>query len=263
MLIESVAKAQADLVAQWMALGFIHGVMNTDNSAVSGETLDYGPCAFMDAFHPQRVFSSIDTGGRYAWGNQPQMGFWNVTRFAESLRPLLSDDADEATAIAEAALAGYPDRFRNQLVTRFRAKLALPAEASIELIDECLDLLGAQAVDFTLFFRELTRVAGGAEEGTLASLFSSREPLDEWLTTWRVEADLGRHGVDMKEVNPIRIPRNHQVEHAIQSVYRGDDAPFHRLVEALAEPYLEQDEYAYLEAPPRPEEVVHQTFCGT
>ena len=162
-LLESVATAQADLIAQWMSLGFIHGVMNTDNTAISGETIDYGPCAFMDAFHPRCVYSSIDSGGRYAWGSQPDIGLWNVTRFAETLLPLLSEDQSEAIRIAEAALSGYPGRFRSQYVARFRAKLGLPPEAPVELIEECLDLLAVQEVDFTLFFRHLTRVAGGGD----------------------------------------------------------------------------------------------------
>ena len=147
-LLESVAAAQADLIAQWMSLGFIHGVMNTDNTAISGETIDYGPCAFMDAFHAQCVFSSIDSGGRYAWGNQPDIGLWNLTRFAETLLPLLSADPSRATKIAEAALSGYPERFGNQYIARFRAKFGLPPEAPVELAKECLDLLGAQGVDF-------------------------------------------------------------------------------------------------------------------
>ena len=261
-LIESVAAGQADLMAQWMSLGFIHGVMNTDNTAISGETIDYGPCAFMDGFHPRRVFSSIDSGGRYAWGNQPHIGFWNVTRFAECLRPLLSEDPDEATALAEAALAGYPARFRSEYGARFRAKLGLPDGGPAGLVDACLELLGVHGVDFTLFFRHLTRVADGDDAGRIATLFSSREPLDEWLAAWRGAADPGRLA-DMRAANPVRIPRNHRVEQAIQGVYRGDEGPFHRLVDALAAPYTDQDEFADLEAPPRPEEAVHETFCGT
>ncbi len=218
-LLESVATAQADLIAQWMALGFIHGVMNTDNTAISGETIDYGPCAFMDAFHPRCVYSSIDSQGRYAWGSQPDIGLWNVTRFAETLLPLLSEDQSEAIRIAEAALAAYPGRFRSQYVARFRAKLGLPPEAPVELIQECLDLLAAQEVDFTLFFRHLTRVAGGEDPQALAAMFSSREPFEEWFARWRREADPARRLADMRAANPVLIPRNHRVEQAIQSAY--------------------------------------------
>ena len=266
-LLESVAGRQADLIAQWMALGFIHGVMNTDNTAISGETIDYGPCAFMDAFHPGCVYSSIDSRGRYAWGNQPDIALWNVTRFAETLLPLLADTQDEAISIAEAALSGYPERFRGQYAARFRAKLGLPPDAPVEFIQGCLDLLGAQEIDFTLFFRRLTRVAGGDEPHTLAAMFSNREPFDEWFAQWRLnwhgEAGPLRRLDDMRAANPVRIPRNHQVEHAIQGAYRGDFAPFHRLVDALASPCAEQPEYADLEVPPRSDEIVHQTFCGT
>ena len=262
-LLESVSAAQADLIAQWMSLGFIHGVMNTDNTAISGETIDYGPCAFMDAFHPKCVFSSIDSGGRYAWGNQPEIGLWNLTRFAEALLPLLSEDSSRATEIAKAALSGYPERFDRQYTARFRAKFGLPPEAPFELVKECLDLLGSQEVDFTLFFRQLTRVAGGEDTETLAALFSSREPFEKWFGKWRGEADPAKHVADMRAANPIRIPRNHRVEQAIQNAYRGDYAPFHRLVDALASPYAEQIEYADLETPPRPEEIVRETFCGT
>ncbi len=262
-LLESVAAVQADLIAQWMSLGFIHGVMNTDNTAISGETIDYGPCAFMDAFHSQCVFSSIDSGARYAWGNQSDIGLWNLTRFAETLLPLLSEDPSKATKIAEAALSGYPERFGGQYIARFRAKFGLPREAPVELIKECLDLLGTQAVDYTLFFRQLTRVAGGDDSQTLTAMFRSSEPFKQWFAKWRREADPAKHLADMRAANPILIPRNHRVEQAIRSAYAGDFAQFHRLVDALAAPYADQVEYADLETPPRPEEIVHETFCGT
>jgi uncharacterized protein YdiU (UPF0061 family) len=256
-LLESVATAQADLIAQWMSLGFIHGVMNTDNTAISGETIDYGPCAFMDAFHPRCVFSSIDSRGRYAWGNQPDIGLWNVTRFAETLLPLLAEDPGDATRMAEAVLSGYPERFGSQYIARFRAKFGLAAEAPAALIQEGLDLLSADEVDFTLFFRHLTRVAGGEDSTKLAAMFSGSAPFAQWFAKWRREADPAMRLADMRPANPILIPRNHRVEQAIQSAYRGDFAPFHRLVDALGVPYAD------LEMPPRPEEIVHETFCGT
>ncbi len=262
-LLACVVAAQADLIAHWMSIGFIHGVMNTDNTAVSGETIDYGPCAFMDAFHAQCVFSSIDTGARYAWGNQPDIGLWNLTRFAETLLPLLSPSQSEAIKIAEGALNGYAARFSSQYAARFRAKLGLPPEAPLELIHECLDLLDAQEVDFTLFFRRLTGIAGGGDPGSLAAMFSDSEPFEAWFAKWRREVDPGAHLTEMRAANPIRIPRNHRVEQAIRCAYRGDLAPFNRLVDALATPYADQVEYADLETLPQPEEVVHQTFCGT
>ena len=262
-LLESVTVAQADLIAHWMSLGFIHGVMNTDNTTVSGETIDYGPCAFMDAFHSQRVFSSIDSGARYAWGNQPDIGLWNLTRFAETLLPLLSEDSPKAIEIATTALSQYSERFRERYLGRLRAKLGLRASAPVELITECVDLMDTHAVDFTLFFRHLTRVAGGEDEGALAAMFSHKEPFMRWLSRWRGEVGGATQLADMRSANPILIPRNHRIEWAIQSAYRGDFAPFHRLVDALAAPYTDQVEYADLEEPPQPEEVVHETFCGT
>lgn len=262
-LLESVALAQADLIAQWMSLGFIHGVMNTDNTAISGETIDYGPCAFMDDFDPQCVFSSIDSGGRYAWDNQPDIGLWNVTRFAETLLPLLSEDPGEVTKIAEASLSRYPERFGGQHIARFRAKFGLPPEAPVALIQECLDLLAAQGVDFTLFFRRLTLVASGEDSTTLAAMFSGTEAFERWFAKWLREAHPPMRLADMRAANPILIPRNHRIEQAIQGAYGGDFTLFHRLADALAEPYAEQADYADLEMPPRPEEIVHQTFCGT
>ena len=262
-LLDSVATAQADLIAQWMSLGFIHGVMNTDNTAISGETIDYGPCAFMDAFHPRCVYSSIDSRGRYAWGSQPDIGLWNITRFAETLLPLLSEDQSEAIGIAEGALSGYPGRFRNQYVARFRAKLGLPPEAATALIQECLDLLALQEVDFTRFFRHLTCIGGGGHPRALSAMFAHSKPFEEWFTKWRAEAALPAHLSDMRRANPVIIPRNHRVEQAIQSAYGGDFAVFHRLVDALALPYTERAEFADLETPPRPDEIVHRTFCGT
>jgi serine/tyrosine/threonine adenylyltransferase len=262
-LLRSVAAAQADLIAQWMSLGFIHGVMNTDNTAISGETIDYGPCAFMDAFHPQCVFSSIDAQGRYAWGNQPNIGLWNVSRLAEALLPLLNEDQTEAIKMAEAALGAYPERFERQYKARFRSKLGLIEEAPVALIEECLDLLSAQGIDFTLFFRNLTRVAGGEDPNILTAMFPGREVFEIWFAKWRDEAGRAGNVTVMRAANPIVIPRNHRIEQAIQSAYARDFTLFHRLVDGLAAPYLERAEYADLETPPRPEEIVQRTFCGT
>ena len=262
-LLEAVVLRQADLIAQWMSLGFIHGVMNTDNTAISGETIDYGPCAFMDAFHPKCVFSSIDTGGRYAWGNQPSIGLWNVSRFAETLLPLLSDNQDAAIKKADQVLSKYSERFGSQYIARFRAKLAMPPEAPVEVLHECLELLSAQAIDFTVFFRRLTVVANGGESEPVRKLFQDPAAFDVWFSKWSKEADRVTQLSVMRAVNPVRIPRNHRVEQVIQSAYAGEFDPFHRLVEGLATPYREDAECSEYETPPRPEEVVRETFCGT
>lgn len=262
-LLESVIAAQASLIAHWMSLGFIHGVMNTDNMAVSGETIDYGPCAFMEQFHPECVFSSIDRRARYAWGNQGNIGFWNLTRLAETLLPVLAEKPEEAQEKAEAALSTFPDLFGEQYVSRFQAKLGYSNGVSRELIQETLQLLAAHEVDFTLFFRHLTSVADGSSRDGLEALFSDRSVFDEWFSKWSSEpaGELGLAA--MKASNPVLIPRNHRVEQAIQAAYEGDYSVFHRLVDALAAPYEDRAEFAEYELPPRPEEVVHQTFCGT
>jgi serine/tyrosine/threonine adenylyltransferase len=262
-LLDAVIAAHADLIAHWLSLGFVHGVMNTDNTSISGETIDYGPCAFVDRFHPQAVFSSIDRYGRYAWGSQPDIGAWNLTRFAETLLPLLHDDKAEAIRLAEGALAHYADRFAAAYLGRFRAKLALPDTAPAASVQACLDLLAAQDIDFTLFFRRLTQVAAGDDVRSLSSLFKETATFETWLSQWRSEADVPGLLTAMRRANPVLIPRNHRVEAAIQAGNDGDYAPFHRLVDALAAPYDDRPEYADLEQPPRDEELVRETFCGT
>ena len=261
--LKKVMQAQAELIAHWMSLGFIHGVMNTDNSAVSGETIDYGPCAFMDAFHPQRVFSSIDTGGRYAWGNQPNIGLWNMSRLAETLVPLVDEDMNKGVEKVEAVLADFPSCFKTRYTDRFRQKLALPASGdSDELIKSGLGLLANQEVDFTLFFRRLTQVATGGDVSELSSMFSDQQPFQRWFKQWQ-KAACSQAKAEMSSVNPILIPRNHRVEEAIQGAYVGDYAPFRRLVFALRTPFEESEDHADLEKPPLPEECVRETFCGT
>lgn len=262
-LLQSVVHAHADLIAQWMSLGFIHGVMNTDNSAISGETIDYGPCAFMEAFHPDCVFSSIDSQARYAWGNQGNIAFWNLTRFAETLFPLLGESAEKSIEKLEAVLSIFPDRFASQYTKRFQAKLGLPEDAPPELIRECLELLATQGVDFTLFFRYLTQAANGGSAEELAKLFADGNAFETWLARWKKENSDSSRLAEMKKANPIIIPRNHRVEQAIQAAYTNDYTPFHRLVGAMKKPYEEQADYADYEQLPRPDEVVQQTFCGT
>jgi len=263
----SVITAQAKLIPQWLHLGFIHGVMNTDNVAISGETIDYGPCAFMDNFHPQCVFSSIDRKARYAWGNQPSICQWNLTRLAETLLPLIADTREDAIALAENALAEFPAQFESRYLAGFRAKLGLTDDVAEDggaaFLKTTISVLADQEVDFTLFFRHLTRVAAGESPTELTSLFKEAERADAWLTDWQAIAEPESQLNAMRAANPILIPRNHRVEEAIQSGYRGDFAPFHRLVEALTNSYEENSAFADLETAPKPEERVTQTFCGT
>jgi len=261
-LLKNVLRGQVDLIAQWMSLGFIHGVMNTDNTAVSGETIDYGPCAFMDDFHPQCVFSSIDRDARYAWGNQPNIGLWNLSRFAETLVPLMAGTDEESIEKVEAVLADFSERFGQQYMARFLSKFALPKQGSDDLVKSGLTLIANQQVDFTLFFRRLTQVAAGGDASDLKSMFSEQETFNEWFAQWQANADLTNLQA-MQVANPILIPRNHRVEQVIQSAYSGDLAPFHRLNEALKKPFSEQEKYLDLEKPPLPEERVRETFCGT
>jgi len=230
---------------------------------VSGETIDYGPCAFMEAFHPQCVFSSIDQGARYAWGNQPEIGLWNLTRLAETLLPLVSEDSDKAIEQAEAVLSSYAERFGDAYSKRLRAKLGLSSDAPFKVITECLSLLAEHKIDFTLFFRKLTQVANGEDQAILTGMFADTTALDEWLKQWRASTNDSPDLAAMQSANPILIPRNHRVEQVIQSAYQGDYVPFKRLVDALATPYEERPEFADLEKQPEPDELVHRTFCGT
>jgi uncharacterized protein YdiU (UPF0061 family) len=262
-LLRRVVARQASLIAQWMNVGFIHGVMNTDNMTISGETIDYGPCAFMEAYDPAAVFSSIDAHGRYAFGNQPAIAAWNLARFAETLLPLLSDDADEAVAVATEALGTYAPQFEGHLRDGQRAKLGLRDvdDEDAALADDWLTLLHAQKVDFTLAWRRLADAADG-NEAPLRALFGDPSALEPWLARWRAR---GPTSAGMRGVNPFVIARNHRVEEALAAASdAGDLGPFERLLAAVRQPYVETDEQAPF-AQPAPAEVTacYQTFCGT
>src|SRR3954468_12845861 len=262
-LFEAVIGVQASLVARWMLVGFVHGVMNTDNMTISGETIDYGPCAFLDAFDPAAVYSSIDHGGRYAYGNQPIVAEWNLARLAEALLPLLSDDQEQAVALAVDALGAFRRRYDAAWSAGMRAKLGLLEgldDAVVSpLVDELLTLLRDNHVDHTSFFRALGAAARGDAEPA-RRLVLDLAAFDGWLARWRA---LGPDADRMDRVNPVYIPRNHLVEEALAAATDGDLAPPERLLDAVTDPY---DERPGLEryAAPAPEDFgAYRTFCGT
>jgi len=274
-LLDGVIARQARLVAQWMLLGFIHGVMNTDNTSISGETIDYGPCAFIEAYDPATVFSSIDHQGRYAYGNQPAAAHWNLTRLAEALLPVLLQEtgSDEAAvASANEALAAFVPQFEAARYAGLRRKLGFltEREGDAQLAEELLDRMRANQADFTLTFRRLCEAAIGPEGDVgVRALFAKPEEYDSWASAWRSrldeEACSGQaRAAAMRAVNPVFIPRNHRVEAALQaSVQRNDFQPFEELLDVVSRPYEDRPNLERYATPARPEERVCQTFCGT
>ena len=267
-LLDRVIERQADLIAHWMQLGFIHGVMNTDNMSVSGDTIDYGPCAFLDRYHPEKKFSSIDQQGRYGFSNQGPIGQWNLTRFAETLLPLINSDPHQAVAAAEAALDRFADLHQESLQQRFTAKIGLESGVAEdwELAKTLLSAMADGEADFTLVFRHLSDALESGDDGTVISQFQHPESIITWLGAWRSRlnnVDTGRALNLMRSSNPVYIPRNHRVEEVIRQGYHGDFAAFHRLHEVLQHPFTVQAGCSAFEAAPAPEEVVQATFCGT
>ncbi|MCP9274740.1 protein adenylyltransferase SelO [Mycolicibacterium arenosum] len=257
-LFEAVAQRQASLIAHWMLVGFIHGVMNTDNMTISGETIDYGPCAFMDVFDPATVFSSIDHGGRYAYGNQPAIAAWNLARFAEALLPLLADDQDRAIAVATEALNGFGPAFSHVWSAGLAAKIGL-TEPAEDVVDDLLELLRDNHIDFTSFFRALARHARGDREPA-RGLFPDLARFDSWAARWSAlepDADL------MDRVNPVYVPRNHLVEEALTAATDGDLAPVTRLLAAVSQPFDERPGFERYAEPAPDDFGRYQTFCGT
>ncbi|HEX6037690.1 protein adenylyltransferase SelO [Longimicrobium sp.] len=271
-LLDAVIRAQAKLIARWLLVGFIHGVMNTDNTSVAGETIDYGPCAFLDEYDPGTVFSSIDTYGRYAYANQPAIAQWNLTRLAECLLPLLADDKDAAAADAVEALEAFAPVFERAYQGGLRRKLGLATERNGDaaLADDLLQTMAANGADFTLTFRALCHAA--ADEGADAEVrgfFADPAAYDAWAPRWRQRlaeepGDAAARRDTMLAVNPAFIPRNHHIEAVIRAaVDRDDFAPFEELLTVLAKPYDAQPAFARYMDPPAPQERVLQTFCGT
>ena len=263
-LLRAVVAAQARLVAQWMLVGFVHGVMNTDNMTISGETIDYGPCAFMEAFDPATVYSSIDHRGRYAYGNQPLIAEWNLARFAEALLPLLADEQEQALALAVGELKTFAGVYRDAWAAGMRAKLGLrdaeDDETASALAHELVELLGAERVEHTSFFRSLASVARG-DAAAARELFVDRASFDAWSRRWLV---LGPDPDAMDRANPLYIPRNHLVEEALAAATEGDMGPFEQLLEAVSRPYDERPRLErYAAAGPDPSFRSYRTYCGT
>ncbi|WP_284986343.1 protein adenylyltransferase SelO [Arthrobacter sp. fls2-241-R2A-172] len=262
-LLKSVISVQAELVAQWMLVGFVHGVMNTDNMTISGETIDYGPCAFMDGFDPVAVYSSIDEMGRYAYRNQPVVAEWNLARFAEAIAPLIHEDQDQAVAMAVEALGGFRQQYSAAWFSGMKAKLGLPEEiddgVSSPLVDDVLNLVQEARADYTSFFRSLGKAARGQAE-PVRGMVLDLPAFDAWLERWRA---LAPDADAMDAVNPVYIPRNHVVEEALAAATAGDIGPTEDLLEALASPYEERPGLEKYAAPAPDSFGPYRTFCGT
>jgi len=273
MLLDRVIERQAELIAKWLLVGFIHGVMNTDNMSIAGETIDYGPCAFIDTYDPAATFSSIDSFGRYAYGNQPRIAQWNLARLAESLLPLLSEKDEAAVAIANEALGEFAGHFEKAYAIGLRRKLGLvqEREGDLALAQDLLDRMARNGADFTLTFRRLSEAAVSPEHDSLVrSLFNDPGAYDDWASRWRRRLaddggeDSAQRALAMRRVNPAFIPRNHLVEEALSAAVNNDDVTvFDNLLTVLSRPYEDQPGRERYAAPPRPEQVVRQTFCGT
>jgi serine/tyrosine/threonine adenylyltransferase len=257
-LLDKVMEAQAALVSRWVQVGFIHGVMNTDNMSVSGETIDYGPCAFMDTYDPATVFSSIDEYGRYAYANQPPIAQWNLARLAETLLPFLNENREEAIRIATERIEAFPAIYAAHWMAGFRKKIGLLSgeEGDLDLIQALLDAMQRERVDFTITFRALSN---GEEPAALA----------DWLPRWRERLARDQQTAEerrtlMRSVNPAYIPRNHRVEAMIKAaVEQADFAPFEEMLRVLMKPYEEQPGAEIYAEPPGETEAVYRTFCGT
>lgn len=263
-LLKEVIRRQAELICKWQLVGFIHGIMNTDNMTISGETIDYGPCAFMDTYDPETVFSSIDINGRYAYKNQPNMAVWNLARFAETLLPLLSTDKDEAIKLAEDALSDFSEIFKNNWISGMRAKLGIFNEETEDedLIKNLLSIMQKYKADYTNTFRALT--IGDLDD---IEIFNSEE-FKEWYKIWQERLSRQDESKDlskklMKSSNPAVIPRNHRVEEALEAAEKGDYSVMDKLLDVLISPFdysKDQEEYAKL---PKPSSCRYKTYCGT
>lgn len=269
-LLQAVSERQAALIARWMAVGFIHGVMNTDNMTVSGETIDYGPCAFMDHYDPATVFSSIDRKGRYAYAQQPLIARWNLARLAETLLPLIHDDPQTAVDSVMPIIDGFPARYEQYWLREMRAKLGLEGEedGDLALAHDFLGTMQGQGVDFTLAFRALALAAQGQPE-RLQALYADASGVNAWLPRWQERVGQSAstpmaRAQAMNAVNPAYIPRNHWVEESLEAAGQGDLAPFDALLAVLEHPFTERPEFKRYAQPATPEAAAgYRTFCGT
>jgi uncharacterized protein YdiU (UPF0061 family) len=271
-VLNAVSERQAALIANWMRVGFIHGVMNTDNMAISGETIDYGPCAFMDHYDPNTVFSSIDRSGRYAYANQPAIAQWDLARFAETLLPLIDADSEQAIALATAAIESFMVKFDASFLESMRRKIGLASamESDDDLVKRLFAAMHSDKADFTLTFRRLCLAAESPEkQSVVRELFAETSEIDAWMRDWQLRLardpqSVAERVANMRRVNPVFIPRNHRVEAALDAASdHGNLEPFNELLGILQRPYEEQAEAAEYERPPEPSDRVYQTFCGT
>ena len=263
-LLKAMMTRQAYLIVNWMRVGFIHGVMNTDNMTLSGETIDYGPCAFMDAYDPNTVFSSIDRMGRYAYANQPKIAQWNIARLAETLLPLLHEDIDKAVEIAKEAVFTFSDIYQEKWLSMMRSKLGLfgALEGDAQLIYDLLNWMQTNHADYTNTFRDLSQ-----EEKPSGKLYE-QSTFQKWHDQWQARLKQNTKPIQsslciMKNNNPSIIPRNHKTEEALEAAYHGDLNPLHNLLNALKKPYKDNEDLTEYKTPPTPSERVYQTFCGT
>ncbi|MCB1383675.1 MAG: YdiU family protein [Notoacmeibacter sp.] len=272
-LLEGVVERQARLIADWMRVGFIHGVMNTDNMLVSGETIDYGPCAFMDSYHPRTVFSSIDRQGRYAFANQPGIAQWNLAQLASSLLPLIASDQEQGVELAQGAIDRFAELFNGHMAAMLRVKLGLTEaqEGDDGLAQGLLQAMAESGADHTRVFRALSHLPGEGGPSTdeaVRAEFADPTAFDRWAEGWRARlASEGSGDAErqarMQAANPAYVPRNHGIEAVIAAALQGDLAPFHEINAVLSRPYEEQPGREAYAAAPTEAQVVHATFCGT
>jgi len=272
-LFKEIVKRQAILISKWMSVGFIHGVMNTDNTSIYGETIDYGPCAFLDEYDSNKVFSSIDQTGRYAYKNQPEIIRWNLACLASSLLPLIHDDEKQSIILAQNAVDEFPDLYKEEWLKLFRNKLGLQnkKENDEKLIDSLLLQMEKHKTDFTLTFRNLCTLVMDNNESDFQKFrnhFSNSKDINNWLSNWKSRLSFEKRNKDniftfIKDINPAYIPRNHRIEEMINKALEGDYSLFNLLNEILSTPFNDQKEYQEYQVPPKENQIVKQTFCGT